>query len=1037
MFKNIFKTGLLLITLSMAFSATGPLAFKDLMQDYPSVADRYTWEAYQRGHFLIIGADAIFTNPYLDLYRVLKERQGFRVSMAPLSETGNTSADIRTYIADFYATNSLEYVLLVGDVTGAYAIPAFSYGPENDVSDLPYVLITGGADDYFPEAFIGRWPVDTAQELAKVIARTITYAQTPDLASGYLEKALVTAGNYADTGTILTPVWTSYWLHNELIDYGYSQVDTIFFPPTTGPEQILDAWNEGVGIVNYRGWGDAHGWHFPHFHVSDFDDGNMSNGNKLPIVFSFVCGTGKFDSPIDPSFCEALLTQGSIAIPAGAVAVIAPSDLHTRTKFNNALNSKLWDALLEGHVNELAPALLASKFGFLDEFVNELDPGEMAEFYYHTYNIMGDPSLPIWLLTPQVIDVEVADFASVNWDDGLITLNRPDIQEGVFALRQNDAIIGSGRWTDGLIRIYRFDGSSFYDADHPDVPLEITLNSGGYLPLTLEINPGDGDGIAFAGMSEDFHVGLTTWSPRLLNYGASTVNVPVTVSSPDGSYNIYASEWTLPPGESVLIGFLEAPIFQLADREMLLNFDFNTHNLDVAIPIRTISPELGIEFTGTVRPLPEAPFALTLNGKFSGMDASGATIHVDLTSAAEYASLLDISGTATLDADGFLDFSDDSFSGELYQVAHGSRLPLRFEFRLEDQADPFYVKNFMAIVGVVNSTDPTPPRLDDGYWAYDDTDAGYPEVPTYSWNDLSTEASAQHIILSDDDHEIVTLPFTFKYYNVDYDELTINSNGWASFGADYINYFRNWSIPMPLGADAMLAPFWDDLDNDTLVGGQEVARPIDVYTFHDQVNQRYVIEWHEVWNGFGDRSFLETFQVILYDPTDLAADDGNGIIEFQYFEVNDVDQINNYSTVGIESPDQNSGQMYVYARNYAPGAAELLPGRIIRFTTNPPEFYVMDVDDGLQHPSTFEVGPAYPNPFNGATTIPYTLIQPADVSLEVYDLLGRKILTEYCPFRSAGSHSFRLDTQALSSAVYLVRISSRGEHHIQKLTLLK
>lgn len=1037
MLKKLFKSGLMLLTISMAFSATGPLAFNSLLEDYPSVADRYGWEAYQRGHFLIIGADAVFSNPYLDLFRVLKERQGFRVTMAPISVTGNTSADIRDYIADFYAANSLEYVLLIGDVTGAYALPAFSYGAENDVTDLPYVLIEGGADDYFPEAFIGRWPVDTAQELAKVIARTLTYSSTPDLASGYLERALVTAGNYADTGTILTPVWTSLWLNNELEDYGYSQVDTIFFPPTTGPEQILETWNEGVGIVNYRGWGDAHGWHFPHFHVSDFDDGNLTNGNKLPIVFSFVCGTGKFDSPIDPSFCEALLTQGSISVPAGAVAVIAPSDLHTRTKFNNALNSKLWDALMEGHVNELAPALLASKFGFIDEFVNELDPGEMAEFYYHTYNIMGDPSLPIWLLNPETIGVEEADFASVNWDDGLITLNRPELEEGVFSLRQNDAIIGSGRWTDGNIKIYRFDGCSFYDAENPDAPLEITLNSRGYLPLTLEINPGAGDGIAFDGMSEDFHVGLTEWSPRLFNYSGSTQNVPVRISSADGSYEIYAAEWTLPPGESVSIGFLEAPIIQLANREIILNFDFTSHNLDVAVPIRTISPELEIEFAGTVRPLPGSNFNLTLSGGFSGINAAGSTIHVSLSSLADFATLSDVTGTATLDTDGSLIFSDDAFSGALDDVAHGSRLPLRFDFRLDDQASSFYYRNFMAIVGVVNTNDPTPPILDDGYWAYDDTDTEYPEVPTYNWNDLSIEAGATHIILDDDDHEIVDLPFTFKYFNVDYDILTINSNGWASFGPDYINYFRNWSIPMPLGPDAMLAPFWDDLDNDTLVSGQEEARPIHVYSFHDQVNQTFVIQWDEVWNGFGDRTYLETFQIVLYDPAALVADDMNGVIEFQYYEVNDVDQINNYSTVGIESPDQNSGQMYVYARNYAPGAAELEAGRIIRFSTNAPENFVSDIDEPLQSPTTFELGFAYPNPFNAATTIPFTLNKAGDVKLEVYDLLGRLILTQQSHSLAAGEHSYRLNTESLSSAVYLLRISSGNEHQIQKVTLLK
>jgi len=266
----------------------------------------------------------------------------------------------------------------------------------------------------------------------------------------------------------------------------------------------------------------------------------------------------------------------------------------------------------------------------------------------------------------------------------------------------------------------------------------------------------------------------------------------------------------------------------------------------------------------------------------------------------------------------------------------------------------------------------------------------------------------------------------------------VNTNGWAAFGPDYINYFRNWSIPMPLGPDAMLAPFWDDLDNDTLVNGQEVARPIDIYTFHDQTNQQYIIEWHEVWNGFGDRSFLETFQIILHDPAgSVVADDGNGVIEFQYFEVHDVDQTNNFSTVGIESPDQNDGLMYVYARNYAPGAADLIAGRIIRFTTNPPDLFVASVDNDIQQPIRFEVGPAYPNPFNGMTTIPITLLQAGTVNLEVYDLLGRKMMAREMVAMRVGSHQYTLQTEGLSSGLYLVKIESAGAQHIQKITLLK
>lgn len=1036
MIKRSLLLTLLLVLLSSGALASGPLAFKDLMEVYPDVEDHYSWSSYQRGYYLIIGADAALLSPFLDFFRVSKEKQGFRVHIAGLSETGNTTTSIRDYIADFYASHDLEYVLLIGDVDGNFALPAFTYGPENDVTDLPYVLIEGGGDDYFPEAFIGRWPVDTLQELAVVILKTLNYSETPDTESGYLDRALVAAGNYADSGTILTPVWTSLWLRDELDDHGYASVDTVFFPPVTGPEQILSAWNNGVGIVNYRGWGDAHGWHFPHFHVSDFSGGNLSNGNKLPIVFSFVCGTGKFDSSIDPSFCEAMLTAGTLTVPSGAVAVVAPSDLHTRTKFNNALNSKLWDALMEGHVNELAPALLASKFGFLDEFVNELGPGEMAEFYYHTYNVIGDPSLPIWLLTPEEIDVTVEDFGTVTWDDGLIAMNRPDLPEGVFALRQNNAIIGSGRWTNGEIRIHRYDGAAFHDPENPDEALEITLNVPQHLPITLDLMPEAGSGLAFAGMQEAVHSGLETWTPQVHNYSAAPVFVTLQLSSEDGSYDIAAGSNVVPAGATLAFSTITCPSIGITERELVLNATINSTTSAVAIPLSPVVPEFEVNFSGSQRPLPNDNFSLQLSGGFFGLDALGNTVTVTLTSESDFASITDASGTATVDADGYLVFSDANFSGSIGNVSHGSRLHLDFTFVFSGQGSEFYGFERSVVVGTVETHDPTPPRQGGGYWAYDDTDTEYPEVPTYDWLDLSTEAGAVHHLLADDDHTVVTLPFSFKYYDQDYDVLTINSNGWASFGPDYINYFRNWSIPMPLGPDAMLAPFWDDLDNDTLVNGQEQSLPIDVYTYHDEGQGKYFIEWHEVYNGFGDRTYQETFQIVLYDPAMLAADDGNGVIEFQYAEVYDVDQINNYSTVGVESPDQNDGLMYVYALNYAPGAASLEHGRIIRFTTNTPPNYV-EVDDEFTLPTSFQLGHAYPNPFNGAATIPYHLSERGEVDLKLYDLRGRLIQSISLGERQAGKYRYTLNADALSSGVYLVHMTLNGHSQVQKVTLLK
>ena len=96
------------------------------------------------------------------------------------------------------------------------------------MTDQKYTHLAG--DDFIPDVFIGRISVDSSNELAVIMLKTIAYAREP-LAYNqeWLDRALVVAGNYSNSPPIpITPKWTSYWLRDELINYGYSSVDTVF-----------------------------------------------------------------------------------------------------------------------------------------------------------------------------------------------------------------------------------------------------------------------------------------------------------------------------------------------------------------------------------------------------------------------------------------------------------------------------------------------------------------------------------------------------------------------------------------------------------------------------------------------------------------------------------------------------------------------------------------------------------------------------------------------------------------------------------------
>ncbi|MFB6285666.1 MAG: T9SS type A sorting domain-containing protein [Candidatus Bipolaricaulia bacterium] len=92
-------------------------------------------------------------------------------------------------------------------------------------------------------------------------------------------------------------------------------------------------------------------------------------------------------------------------------------------------------------------------------------------------------------------------------------------------------------------------------------------------------------------------------------------------------------------------------------------------------------------------------------------------------------------------------------------------------------------------------------------------------------------------------------------------------------------------------------------------------------------------------------------------------------------------------------------------------------------------------------PDEFALEGNYPNPFSRSTTIKYQLSEPADVTLEVYDMLGRKVKTLVDQRQSSGTHEVRLDrsttSEGLSSGVYIYRIEAGDFQDTGKMTVVK
>ncbi len=89
---------------------------------------------------------------------------------------------------------------------------------------------------------------------------------------------------------------------------------------------------------------------------------------------------------------------------------------------------------------------------------------------------------------------------------------------------------------------------------------------------------------------------------------------------------------------------------------------------------------------------------------------------------------------------------------------------------------------------------------------------------------------------------------------------------------------------------------------------------------------------------------------------------------------------------------------------------------------------------------SFELHPAFPNPFNPATTISFTvpnLITNSDLSLDIYDAAGRQVHTLFYGSAEQGEYTMVWDASQFPSGVYFVQMTADNFHQTEKLLLLK
>ncbi|MBI3123960.1 MAG: SBBP repeat-containing protein [Ignavibacteriales bacterium] len=135
--------------------------------------------------------------------------------------------------------------------------------------------------------------------------------------------------------------------------------------------------------------------------------------------------------------------------------------------------------------------------------------------------------------------------------------------------------------------------------------------------------------------------------------------------------------------------------------------------------------------------------------------------------------------------------------------------------------------------------------------------------------------------------------------------------------------------------------------------------------------------------------------------------------------------------------NSNSTKDYTFTDNTPPSGK--IKYRLKQIDFNGAFEYSNDIELDIALPTNFSLHQNYPNPFNPETTISYKIQAASQVSLKVYDILGREVATLVNEYKSAGSYNsqFSIRNYQLPSGVYFYTLKADTYVETRKMVLIK
>lgn len=400
---------------------------------------RTDWDKLAGYQYIVISVDSFKTElePLLQLHN----SRGLSTAFVKIDDIYNYfSGGIRDpesirafirYLFTISGSNPPRYLLLGGDTshdldkknrsrniipTRLSRIPG--WGPAAD--DSYFATVWG--NDNFPDLYVGRFPAQDRNQMRFMVEKTVRYIKTPQRGF-WRDNMLLLGGGEAEFSKFNEESTREIIRQKMNITRIEADSGSLFYKDgSTASKIIADKINAGVFMINFNGHGGGNIWSdnnfFGYKDLNRLYNGQWGKSGHLPMVFSFTCLTGFFESVFYRSLGEEFLRNG----PNGCIGFYGAS-AYTSMRGNLIMNKLMLETAFDGQVETIGELIDFCEMSMLVRYSSQYLP------LVRQYNLLGDPALP-WKLTADTLDMALNNASLKDTDSLKLHCNTAPVKSG-------------------------------------------------------------------------------------------------------------------------------------------------------------------------------------------------------------------------------------------------------------------------------------------------------------------------------------------------------------------------------------------------------------------------------------------------------------------------------------------------------------------------------------------------------------------------------------------------------------------------------